>query len=241
MGFSKEHFAMSLTNHPVASKIPQLPQAQDRVVIQNGPYVLHGFGRPENAPMSIEDYLSTDRPLLHLHTITFTDATLVSYSLSHCSMDALAMQAFYTSWSLVLQGKEQEVPPNLSFQADFLKNVLDAARPSEPWILEQLQRRLLSKSLVDGKPIPPPPVTQPSQDTRTMFIPASLVARLRLSIADTTDAPVSFSDGDVLLAWLVKTLCQALPDDDKDVIVANKVDLRNRLSVRNLPLESRHA
>ncbi|ORY61018.1 uncharacterized protein BCR38DRAFT_349771 [Pseudomassariella vexata] len=233
VGFSKVSFDTSIEDHPVASKMPNHPTLADKPSIQCGPEELKGLNQYDGSPRSIDDFLYSDRPQLHLHTVSFGDATLVTYTWSHSLMDACGMQALYEAWSLVLGGKESQVKPLAGYKdamADF-----GLVQPPKPWLFESIVMGMFSmiffglrwiiSNLGKAKP-----------ETKAIFIPARMVQKLRteglnqVPDVDEKGNKMFLSEGDILLAWITRTVCLDEPlGAHRDVIIGNALDLRTRL------------
>lgn len=56
--------------------------------------------------------------MLGLHIVSFTDATLATLSWSHVLLDDMRRKALLDAWSLVLQGREDEVLPLHGVETD---------------------------------------------------------------------------------------------------------------------------
>jgi hypothetical protein len=105
---SRVVYDVDIEEHPLASK---LPKPSTSPTILGDPYDFHGLMRPSDGPKELADYIYTDEPQLGVHIVSFRDATLVSLSCSHTFADALGIKALLEAWSLVLQGRDDEVPP----------------------------------------------------------------------------------------------------------------------------------
>lgn len=132
--FSHETLDMDISKHALASR---LPTPTDGGSVQNGADSFEELAAPEDAPRSLDDFLTRDVAQLGLHVISFTDATMVSITWPHTMSDALGLQALVTNWSRVLAGKEDEVVPLLGVEDDPLATVGkgEMHKTEEPWAL----------------------------------------------------------------------------------------------------------
>jgi hypothetical protein len=76
--------------------------------------VFRELGVPPNAPVCLDDYLTSDLPQMTLNVVSFTDATLVSLCWPHIAADAMSLRDVATAWNLVLAGLQSEITPMLS-------------------------------------------------------------------------------------------------------------------------------
>lgn len=164
--------------------------------------------RQDGDPTSIDDWLYSDRPLLGLHIVSFSNATLVSFSWSYVALDgsesssllhpcvltgvktnslAVGHKALYDACSLVLHGREQEVPPFYGFTTDPLTTLGTNPREEYKQVEKQIstwQLLVLGARLFFSKLWNPPP----PDETRVVLIPASFAQHLRdTAMADISD------------------------------------------------------
>ena len=132
--------------------------------------------RPED-PQCLEDYIHTDRPMLGLHIVTFSDATLITLSWSHVQLDLMGRKVLFDSWSLILQGREDQVPSLHGIDTDPLATV--GTRPTEPY--KHVDKKLrVWQSLIFGLRIAfDQNVWRPKGETRTVCVPAAYVQSIR--------------------------------------------------------------
>jgi len=175
--------------------------------------------------------------MIALKVTSFTNATLVSLTFPHSLSDAMGTAALLDAWSTVLKGYPEQVPPLLGAREDVLDTVGTCSdeKNRAPYILQRLQIKGLSififaiRFLWDQ-------LTQRNIDARTIFLPASFIARLRQEAADEeeklmkADEPKKstpfLSDGDLITGWGSHMILTSCP---KPVIICNVFDLRRRL------------
>ncbi|CZR65591.1 uncharacterized protein PAC_15491 [Phialocephala subalpina] len=198
-----------IANHPLAN---QLPVPTKDTSVQPNPYDLINLGVRPDIPKTVEDMVNKDLPQISLHVTSFQDATLVGISWPHCVMDSLGYKAFLHGWSLVLGGRESEVPKLLGARHDVLLEAemegLQNARKS--FLLEP--RRLKGAKLVLF-------VLRylwnlfwnPAPEVKTIFLPKIALARLYNQCLDEISAEIpdidekpSISEESALLAWLAR-------------------------------------
>jgi hypothetical protein len=135
-------------------------------------------------------------------------------------MDVMGNQNLLRAWSLVLAGRESEVPPVLSARQDKLKALTDdATQAPEEYILKAKQLKGLSM-VKFGARFAWDMLTGPAPKTQTIYLPKDIVAKLRVETEK--DLPTQkndggidekpfVSDGDVLTAWTLRCIASSLP------------------------------
>ncbi|KAH8707556.1 hypothetical protein GQ44DRAFT_817332 [Phaeosphaeriaceae sp. PMI808] len=199
--FSHAEIGTAIEDHPVARTLPK-PNGTES--IWPGPQDFKEFAARSDAPTTMEDLLSGDIPQISVHITSFTNATLIALMWPHTLMDVMGHQAFVNAWSLVLAGRESEVPPLLGAREDKLCAIIDASvEKPEEYMLKSKQLKGLAM-LKFGH-------------TRTICLTKKVVADLRLQ-AQTDLANLSsgekvpfISDGDVLTAWTMSAVATSLP------------------------------
>ncbi len=222
---------MGIEDHPLAKT---LPKATDGPSIQPGPQVFRAFAAREDAPATLEDFVYQDTPQLSMHVTSFTDATLVALSWPHTLMDVMGQQALLRGWSLVLAGRESEVPPVLSARDDAICAAADA--PVEKEEEFGLGRKQLKgwAMLMFGLRFAWGLMWNRVVETHTVFLPKRVVAELRrraeddLAATDGGEKPF-VSEGDVLTAWAVRAVASSLPQP-RPVAVLHALNARFRLA-----------
>ncbi|KAK2049583.1 hypothetical protein LZ31DRAFT_549146 [Colletotrichum somersetense] len=226
---------MSISEHKWAKYMPKATAVPS---VQPGVVNFYTLGAREGAPRTLEDLLSSDEPSIALHIVSFNDATLVGLLFSHVLFGAAGMQALVEAWSLVLAGREAEVPVLHGARRDILDDVgVDTDPEKEAFLLD---RRLLKgfrhfrfslRFLWDI-------MRRPEIESKILCLPADFVAGLRAqAMADlhamdekgmgTGEAPF-VSEGDVLTAWWTRIVCAAR-GSNRPVTVLNAVDITGRL------------
>lgn len=246
LNFHHQSFDTCIDEHHLASSLP-VPTG-DKPSLQNGPDVFISLGVPPATPMCLDDYLQSDRPQLTLHVVSFHDATLVSICWPHICADAMGLRDVVHAWSLMLAGREAEIPPMLSSCEDPMAKVgVDPSFISRHALEEQRLTglwlflwgiRFIIDMLWLGK-----------METRTIFLPRRTVRSLHREAtgclaaryeADTTstDKRMPFlSEGDVLAAWMTCKASSVLPQSStRTVGVYSAFDLRGRL-VSTFPMK----
>jgi hypothetical protein len=242
INFHHEEFHISINEHPLASRLPA--PTNDVPSLQDGPSVFRKLGVPPNAPLCLDDYLTSDLPQFTLNVVSFTDATLVSLCWPHIAADAMSLRDIATAWSLVLAGRQSEIPPMLSSGDDpmapagkdplFLDTHILEEQQVKGWWLLLWGLRFLFDLL-----------WWPKMETRTVFLPRKVVNQLRSNIlaslaekaekdaaTEVTEEQAPFvSEGDVVTAWISLIVASALlsSESSRTVGISNAFDIRPRL------------
>lgn len=221
---------MDIEDHPLAKTLPKATKAPS---IQSGPQAFRTFAARENAPETLEDFVYTDTPQLSLFITSFNNATLVALSWPHTLMDVMGQQALLHGWSLVLAGRESEVPPMLGAREDAICAAVDA--PVEKEVEYSLgQKRLKGWAMaIFGLRFAVDLLRNWVVETRTICLPKQVVAELqRQAQGDLTAQGAEkpfISEGDVLTAWTLRAVVSSLPQP-RPVAALHALNARFRLS-----------
>ena len=233
VSYTHQALAMNIEDHPLAKNLPKPTQNPS---IQLGPQEFRAFAARENAPAALEDFLYEDTPQLSLHITSFDDATLVALSWPHTLMDVMGQQALLRGWSLVLAGRESEVPPMLGAREDAICVAADAPMENEEefklgekqltgWAMLQFGLRF-AWDLLWNRVV----------ESRTIFLPKRIVVDLQRQAQNDLAATQNgreedlfISEGDVLTAWAVRMVASSLPQR-RPVTVLHALNARFRLS-----------
>lgn len=233
IAYTHTHHDVMATDHPVASKIPQ-PAVLDRPAIVADPEELSDLVRPGGVTLSLEDYLTTDRPTLGLHITTLRDKTCISLYWPHVAFDAMGKKAIIEGWTMILQGREGEIPMPLGYDKDPLvelgkhateRHVLADKRVGNVGMAGYALRNITS--LVGPKEI------------RIVCIPRAfwenMVENVRQELAENAAAEGReekpfVTEGDVLVAWWTRLCASHLGKDSSTTVAAqNAMSLRKVL------------
>ncbi|ORY68233.1 uncharacterized protein BCR38DRAFT_336233 [Pseudomassariella vexata] len=235
--FSRTTFEISMYEHPVASK---LPRRMRNPSLQPGPEEFRTLAYREDMPMTLENHLCSDEPQLQLHTASFVDGTLVSLTWPHIMTDAMGLMELAKAWSLVMHGREAEVPPFLGLKEDPLATVgRTAPWPNNKESLPLVARyELLGCSLLRALAwFVPTQLWWPAYTSKTIFLPASTVRKLReccmkqVAIDKEGGTMPFISENDVITAWLARTASAHLSTTAyPNILIQNVYDIRSRLS-----------
>ncbi|KAF4595983.1 alpha-1,2-mannosidase family protein [Ophiocordyceps camponoti-floridani] len=224
--FSAEHPAVSFSHvtdfsgmpieeHPLASRFPK-PTVEPSTQPVFG---FRPFLAPSDYPKTLEEMIGRDLPQISLHITSFSNATLVAVAWPHTLMDAVGQQDLLRSWSFVLAGREEDVPPLLGARDDILKELEDeeSEENREPLAIERhrlgkigflaMIARLLWERLW-GPPL----------EMRAIYLPRKIFSRLQREaenqmdeLPKDADQTNFISEGDILFAWLAQTVGLSKP------------------------------
>lgn len=217
----------------------RLPKAMSQPSLQAGANQFRQFAVKSDVTSTMRDALANDSPQLSLHITPFSDATLVGISFPHTLMDALGFEALLRSWSLVLAGRADEVPPILGARHDSLWELAAGSggtKVEEDFIIgRNLMRgaavtKFLLRSAWDA-------VRNPIIKAQALYLPKAAVDQLRSRAMDNiADAPQGHihekafvSDGDVLTAWMTQIIASSEPHP-RSVTILRAVNARFRLA-----------
>lgn len=84
---------MRISEHTLASQLPKAPESPNPALLPVAPDDLGSLVSRPGDPRTLDDYLHSDRPVLGLHIVSFTDATIVTFSWPHVLFDASTYQS----------------------------------------------------------------------------------------------------------------------------------------------------
>lgn len=232
--YSHIGYDMAAADHPIASQLPK-PSARPSIV--GDPDDFRSLFYPQGGPTKLDDYLNEDRPQIGLHIISFTDKTLVTIYWPHTLMDAMGKRALLDAWTLMLNGRTDDIitPRGAGLDADPLADL--GRNPTEPHKLSHRHMGMLGLvqyglyNILDFFR---------TQENRMVCVPGPFVAKLReaaLTEVETEEEKESGVDkpfltqGDVLCAWWTRIAIAHLPRKSRRTVVLNiAIDLRPSLA-----------
>ncbi|KAJ5561842.1 BCL5p [Penicillium sp. DV-2018c] len=146
-----------------------------------------------------------DTPLLLVHIIKYTDATVVTLSLPHAVSDQMGFASLITAWLQIVKG---ETP------ADFLQlqpGALDGPKLSRKELRRKGEYRIMNRlektRYIMG--LLPELILNPEETRRMLFLPVKLVEELRDRHTQTLkkefgEDTVPLTNGDIVVALLAK-------------------------------------
>ncbi|KAM5350602.1 hypothetical protein ACJ41O_007107 [Fusarium nematophilum] len=238
VAYSHEAIDVKIDEHPVARR---LPRATEKPSLHPGAHEFREFAVTPDDAATAYNLIKSDRPQLSLRIVSLSDATLVSLVWPHTLMDALGLQVLLHAWSLVVAGRESEVLPILGAREDVIYGAAappekseEAAGEVEPE--EELHiapKRLQGLGLIlFGLRFLWELFWQGTAQTRTVFLPREVVAKLRrrameevASTPGASDEKPFLSEGDVLLGWTTRLIASSEPQH-RPVTILLSVNLR---------------
>lgn len=203
---------MAIEDHP---KAKMLPKATTNPSIQPGPESFREFAGRSDTPSTLEDFVRSDIPQLSLHITSFTDATLVALSWPHTLMDVMGQKALLESWTLVLAGRNSDVPALIGAQEDVVRTMTEApSENAENFRLGSSQLAGLSM-LRFGVRFAWDFLWSQPVETRTICLPKEYIVKLRnqvyadITIHDGEGTDTFVSEGDVLTAWAIRAIASS--------------------------------
>ncbi|KAF4981727.1 hypothetical protein FZEAL_2529 [Fusarium zealandicum] len=219
VAFSHTHHVVNGADHPTASKIPR-PKGLKAPTVVGDPEELSDLSRP-GTTLSLDDYLTTDRPTLGLHITTFRDTTCVSLYWPHLAFDAMGKKAIIQGWTLMLQGREDEIATPLGYDMDPLAEF--GKHATEPHLLAD--RRVGNVGMA-GYVLRNAMGLVGPKEIRMVCIPAvfwqKMLADVRNELAQGSPAGEKpfVTEGDVLVAWWTRVCCSHLGKDSSTTVAA---------------------
>jgi hypothetical protein len=178
-----------------------------------------------------------DEPILGLHVLSFTDATIVIMAFCHVMMDGGGLESLLQAWSDVLHGNKEAVKPMEGARVDPLDSVRKAYDSREACVLANQKIDLASLMPEDGAAPPSDPdwdTSSPESRWRTLSLSPSGLATLKREASDTqptrNGSPAFFSEDDVVTAWIARSVARMYPAA-RPVNMMRLYDLRRRLPV----------
>lgn len=214
---------MAIKDHKLASMLP-IPTNQ--ISIQSNPYDLIDLGMRDDMPKTIGEMVGCDLPQLSLHIVSFQDATLVSLSWPHSVMGSLGIRHLLYAWSLVVAGKENEVPQFLGAKEDALLQI--GGQDHEPKREELLiqPHRLTGLNMVTFLLRFVWNMRTP-REVKSIFIPKRALEKLETGLKEEIEktspqgaAAASPDEATTILAWFVRLVALGSPAS-KPVTIIN--------------------
>ncbi|KAK2037423.1 hypothetical protein LZ31DRAFT_481325 [Colletotrichum somersetense] len=234
ISYSHISYDMDINEHSLASR---LPRATQRPAVLADPSEFLGLAQRPDGPKVLNDYLYSDEPQLALHIVSFFDATLVSISLPHTLTDGTGGGKIYLSWSLALQGRDDEIPAFHGFDNDPLATF--GAIAPEPYMYTN--RLVTGWKAILFKLRQWYDSVRYRSESRVLCIPAAVMAHLRKTAieeirAETKNDQAFVSDNDVICAWFTQLAISDTPQhSDRTIRIMNAFSLASVLGDDHIP------
>ncbi|KAL8832589.1 MAG: hypothetical protein Q9191_000158 [Dirinaria sp. TL-2023a] len=224
ISYYHESYQMGIADHPLASRIPK-PSTSPQIVGRSEDFLTF-MRRPED-PRCLKDYIYTDHPMLGLHVVSFTDATLITLSWIHVLLDAMGRKALLDAWSLMLQGRDDQVLALYGVETDPLATL--GSRPVEPYRHSCRQLGTWQMMIFGLRYAFDQIFWRPRHESRIICVPAAYMQLLRNTALndissierDRSDTPPFVSEGDVLCAWWTRHILSGISKDPNQTIAIN--------------------
>ena len=171
----------------------------------------NSLAREPNTPSRLADYVYTDAPQISIHIITFSDATLVSFTWPHYLTDAMGVAAIFHAWSLVLNDEEDRVPDLIGLDANLL-NFEDSSE-TEQYSLADRQLTGLALAIFNIRYVHELFWERwIKEEQGCLCIPAAVFASIKdAELTEIDPSKTVLSDGDVLVVWFTKLVLNQMP------------------------------
>jgi hypothetical protein len=168
---------MKVNDHALANRLPKPTITPS---LQAGATEFNDFGARPRAPSTIDDFVYSDEPQLAIHVTSFSDATLIGILFPHAMTDPVGITSLVSAISLVLAGRESDVPALSEPTKDVLKDVgtPEDSSANEPYLLADWRFGVFSGirfSLNYVWDI----LWEPKMETYIGFLPAHFMKKLR--------------------------------------------------------------
>lgn len=240
-----DHSGVLISEHELGKKLPEV--SGKNAAVYGSAEDFREFAAAEDLPDTIDGYLveGEDRPVLSLRITSFADATLVAVAVPHLIVDAMAIGELMSAWSLVVNGRLDEVPPVISAHEDLDYDVADPAlvgtdeSEKEPWALQSSYLTGFSFFLFVVRFLWDV-MTGSKVENRVLYLPKATLDKMRAGAIDDIathdsqqDNPKTVkpwvSEGDVLFAWTCRMVSLAQGTSPRPINALNTVNLRGRL------------
>ncbi|KAG9570750.1 hypothetical protein KCU71_g1315, partial [Aureobasidium melanogenum] len=206
IAFHHEIIASSINEHPLASRLPS-PSQKPKLVACASDFI--PLMRSKGDPEFLHDYLHTDRPI-------------------HLLFDGLGGKAVLDAWSLVLHGRDQEIPDLQGVYEDPL-----ATLGTQPDVLYKHESRVMGVRqliLFGARAFLRRTFFKSDFKYYMVCIPGSYVKKLRSdatkdiaeAIGPSAEAPF-ISDSDVLCAWWSRYIASCVSKRATETFVINNL------------------
>ncbi|KAI0121111.1 hypothetical protein BJ170DRAFT_145704 [Xylariales sp. AK1849] len=233
--YTHVRYETAIGEHPLASRLPR-PSTKAAVVGVAEDFSPLYLG--SNSATKFDDFVYQDRSLLGLHIISFNDATIIVLNWIHAAFDAMAKKAILDAWTLMIEGRDDEILKPLSYRDDVLSEVGKSA--SAPHKL--VDRRLGTLGTLGWALTNVVDLFFRRQETRVFCLPAGFIEGLRtvamkeLAAENSDEKETWVSEGDILVAWLSKIgTCQLPSDSDKTIVLTSPFCYRKAFADSLLP------
>ena len=179
----------------------------------------------KNVPESVDGLVTINRAQILLHITSFSDATLVGLSVPAISIDPFGFAELLRSWSLVLAGKESEVPVLLDAKTDTLREYESKHVNDDEFLLDKKRitglklAKLLARVVWEK--------TQRSAKTlQGVYLPSTAYKKLLAQIKGDSS---TVTDTQAIIAWVSQHVASLEPKP-RPVAVPTVVNMRQQVN-----------
>lgn len=199
-----------------------------------GAYAWHDFANYPNGPTTLQQYLTTDSPVIRLHITCFTNATIVTVVFPHAIYGALGFKNLLIAWSTSLQG-DKELPALLGAHEDIMDGIA-VEKPPYPYGIEAMKIRGWGFVKFALRTLWTVFVRHRTVESRMLFIPRDFMVRLKAAAMKDLknayghlgDKAPFVSESDVLTAWTSRFIGLAR-GGQTPAIIFNPFDFTSRI------------
>lgn len=220
--FTEEHHNMLMKDHAIGS---QFPKAGSHPSMHPGPEALRSLTVHKDSPRSMLRHLRKTNPLIHLHVVTFVDATVVSLLWPHVMCDCVGWATILKSWSSIVAGRGHNVPKFIGYDRDAMRNVGKSHMPAESVLARRLTGLAGLKAKVDriGRSLWFLP---DKKETRIFCLPAEFLQKIYGAAVSGIPNQFYLAEDDVITAWATKILCRRMSGSSRVVAICKFFDSR---------------
>ncbi|CAE7023631.1 hypothetical protein CFE70_003326 [Pyrenophora teres f. teres 0-1] len=230
--FTHANKHQAIEDHPAAKT---LPKPNRKVAMWTPPKDFNDLAARQDAPATMEDLLVGDTPQMAVHVTSFTNATIIGLTWPHTLMDAMGLKALLHAWSLVLAGRESEVPALLGAKEDVLSTIAESSvDKQEASCMLPKELKGLNKLAFMAR-VAWELMTTPLSETRALCLPKTAMDSLRQQVhqdlassSGESEKDVFVSDADVFTAWLIRMISTTSPTP-RPMTLLQSINARFRL------------
>ncbi|KAF4999875.1 hypothetical protein FDECE_11374 [Fusarium decemcellulare] len=232
IAFTHIHHDILSADHPSASRVPQPDEHMTRPAIVGDPEELSELVYPPDRPNSLEDWLTSDRPTLGLHVTSFQNKTMVVLYWPHLAMDALGQKAVFEGWTMVLEGRDDEIAAPVGYDSDPFAEV--GKHPTEPHKLAPIRMNTVSMVGYGLRNIVGLGLS--AREIRMLCIPAVSWQKWYDDARKELGPDQFLTEGDIITAfWIRLSVSHLSPKSNTTVTVNMAMSLRKVLEKETLP------
>jgi hypothetical protein len=226
VAFWHKKYDISIEEHELSKSFPKATEDPSVHLISSK---LWDSVLSSDTPKSLKEFTTQDVPMLSLHIVSFTNATIVTISWPHVLFDAKGFHHLVQAWSDVLSGHKENVPDIIGAKEDVLYNITGKSDYSSE--ISDMESRTLSgfAFVIFVIRFLWTILTQPTVEARVIFLPKKSVDKLhRQALGDIKDetGDAWVSPNDAILTWFTRTIFKS---SSRPISIITPIDARTRL------------